>query len=349
MRVDRVVVTGGAGFLGSHVCEALLQDGCAVMCLDNFHTGAPANLANLIEHPRFQVRFFDVTNEIRLSGPVEAVLHLASSGNPADVKGLPLRSLGTGTVGTWPALELARAKGARLVLGSTAEVYGEAEVHPQPEHYWGAVDPVGPGSVHREASRWAEALTAAYRAEEGTDTAIVRIFSTFGPRMRLSDGRAIGTFIRQALRGEPLTVTGDGSQIRSACYVTDLVEGILEVIRSPLPGPINLGAAESRSILQTARDIIAATGSTSSITFIDSRITEPARRVPDITLAGQLLGWRPTVGWEEGLAASVEWARRQLWRADLKPPRSHPRNQLQNIVETSVLQRLPRARSGSDH
>jgi len=323
MRSDRVVVTGGAGFIGSHVCEALLRDGCEVVCLDNFRTGTPANVAEFATHPRFRIRFFDVTHEIRLNGPVDAVLHLASSTAPADYQRLPVRTLGTGATGTWRALELARTKGARLVLGSAAEVYGEPQSNPQPEHYWGAVDPVGPGAVHGEAKRYAEALTAAYRAEEGTDTAIVRIFNTYGPRMRLSDGRAIGTFIQQALRGEPLTVTGDGSQIRSACFVADLVEGLLGVARSPLPGPINLGDPQGRSIRQTAQDVVAATGSSSSITFVDRRVDEPASRCPDITLAGQLLDWWPRTRWQEGLATSIDWAR---------------------ATDLSASQRLPRAR-----
>ena len=327
MRSDRVVVTGGAGFLGSHLCEALLRDDCEVICLDNFVTGTPANVAGLIAHPRFRMRFFDVTNEIRIPGPVDAVLHLASSTAPADARRQPVRSLGTGVAATWRALELARTKGARLVLGSAAEVYGEAQINPQPEHYWGAVDPVGPGSVHGEAKRYAEALTAAYRAEEDTDTAIVRIFNTFGPRIRFSDGRAIGTFIRQALRGDPLTVTGDGSQIRSACYVTDMVEGILRVTRSPLPGPINLGDPQGRSTLQTARDVIAAAGSSSVIRFVDRRVDEPVLRSPDITLAGQLLDWWPTTTWTDGLTASVDWARR---------------------IGLPAAQRLPRARLAMD-
>jgi dTDP-glucose 4,6-dehydratase len=330
MRVDRVVVTGGAGFLGSHLCEALLRDGCEVVCLDDFRTGSPGNLGELLRHPRFQCRLLDVNDEIRIRGPVDAVLHFACSTAPRDYQTQPIRSLGSGATSTWRALELARSKGARLVLGSTAEVYGEPQVHPQPEYYWGAVDPVGPGSVHGEARRYAEALTAAYRAEEDTDTAIVRIFNTFGPRMRFSDGRAIGTFIRQALRGEPLQVTGNGSQIRSACYVTDLVEGILRVTRSPLPGPINLGNPECRSILQTAQDVLAATGSPSSIVFIDRRIDEPTRLSPDITLADQLLDWWPTTSWQDGLAISIAWARSRIQ------------------VTTTAPQRLPRARAAAD-
>jgi dTDP-glucose 4,6-dehydratase len=309
MRSDRVVVTGGAGFLGSHLCEALLQDGCDVICLDNFFTGSRANVAGLIGHPRFRLRFLDVSQEIRLGGPVDAVLHFASATAPADYRRRPTRSLGAGPTSTWRALELARTKAARLVLGSTAEIYGEPQLHPQPEYYWGAVDPVGPGAVHGEAHRYAEALTAAYREDEGIDTAIVRIFNTFGPRMRLADGRAIGTFVRQALRGQPLTVTGDGSQTRTACYVSDMVDGILRMARSPLPGPINLGHPHSRSILQIARDVATAAGSSSPIVFVDRRVDEPVRRSPDIDLAAQLLDWAPTTSWTNGLAATIAWAR----------------------------------------
>jgi dTDP-glucose 4,6-dehydratase len=330
MRVDRVVVTGGAGFIGSHLCEALLRDGCDVVCLDNFLTGTPTNVAGLIAHPRFRLRFCDLTQEIRLDGPVDAVLHLASASSPADRRQLAVRSLRTGAVGTWRALELARAKGARLVLGSSAEVYGEPQIHPQPEHYWGAVDPVGPTSAYSEGQRYAEALTAVYRAQERTDTAIVRIFGTFGPRMRLTDGRAVGTFLRQALRAEPLTVTGDGGQIRSACYVDDLVEGFLRVARSSLPGPINLGEPQGRSVLRTARDVLTATGSTAPVRFVDARVDEPGRRCPDVTLAGQLLDWRPRTPWPEGLATTVSWARRQLGPA--------------GIMDGHALQRLPKAR-----
>ncbi len=327
MRVDRVVVTGGAGFLGSHLCEALLRDGCEVVCLDDFRTGTPANLSAVIQHPRFRMRLHDLNEEIRLDGPVDAVLHFASSTAPADYRRQPIRTLGAGAMSTWRALELARSKCARLILGSTAEVYGEPQVHPQPEHYWGSVDPVGPGSVHGEARRYAEALTAAYRTEERTDTAIIRIFNTFGPRMRLSDGRAIGTFIRQALRGEPLLVTGDGSQIRSACYVADMVEGILRVTRSPLPGPINLGNPHCRSILQTARDVVAAAESTSPIIFVDGRIDEPARRSPDVTLAHQLLDWHPITTWQDGLAISISWARRHR-TVNVPAPQRFPRSRL---------------------
>jgi dTDP-glucose 4,6-dehydratase len=322
MRADRVVVTGGAGFLGSHLCEALLRDECEVVCLDNFLTSTPANIAGLVTHPRFRMRFFDVSNELRIAGPVDAVLHFAAPPAPAERRRRPVRTLGTGVAGTWRALELARTKGARLVLGSASDVYGQAQLDPQPEHYWGAVDPVGPGSLPAEAKRYAEALTATYRTEEDTDTAIVRIFNTFGPRIRFSDGRAIGTFIRQALRGEPLTVTGDGTQIRSACYVTDMVEGILRMTRSPLPGPINLGDPQGRSILQTAQDIIAATGSSSVIRFVDRPVDEPALSSPDITLAGQLLGWWPSTSWADGLAASIAWARRSGGLAAQRLPRA---------------------------
>lgn len=330
MRVDRVVVTGGAGFIGSHLCEALLRDGCDVVCLDNFLTGTPANVAALIGDSHFQLRFCDLTQEVRLDGPVDAVLHLASSSAPADYQRLAIRSLRTGAIGTWRALELARTKGARLVLGSTAEIYGAPQIHPQPEYYWGAVDPVGPNSVHSEAKRYAEAITAAYRAQERTDTAIVRIFNTYGPGMRLTDGRAVGTFLRQALQDEPLAVTGNGAQIRSACYIDDLVEGFLRVARSSIPGPINLGDPQGRSILRTARDIVAATGSRSKVTFVDARVSEPERRCPDVTLADQLLDWRPRTRWADGLATTAAWARQRL-----EPV---------TILDQPAQQRLPRAR-----
>src|SRR3954465_7476889 len=239
--MTRAGVTGGAGFLGSPLCEPLLEDGCEVVALDNFLTGTPANVAHLIESPRFRLMRTDITDYVHVPGPVDLVLHFASPASPIDYLLLPIETLKVGSIGTLHALGLAKEKGARLLLASTSETYGDPQVHPQPETYWGHVNPVGPRGVYDEAKRYAEALTPAYRTYHGVDTTIVRIFNTFGPRMRPNDGRAIPTFIRQALTGEPLTVAGDGSQTRSVCYVDDLVEGIVRLVHSGHPGPMNIG------------------------------------------------------------------------------------------------------------
>jgi dTDP-glucose 4,6-dehydratase len=305
----RVVVTGGAGFLGSHLCDALLAEAAHVLCLDNFLTSTAANIAHLTDRQDFQLMRCDVTDFTDIPGRVDVILHFASPASPADYLRLPIHTLKVGAFGTWHALELAKAKKARFLLASTSEVYGDPQVHPQPEDYWGHVNPVGPRGVYDEAKRYAEALTTAYRANEGADTTIVRIFNSYGPRMRPGDGRAIPTFICQALAGDPLTVTGDGSQTRSVCYVDDTVSGILAMLASDLAGPVNIGNPDERSVLDIARDVITATGSSSGIAFTGRPIDDPGVRRPDTTRARQLLGWEPAVPWADGLARTITWFR----------------------------------------
>ncbi len=309
--VTRVVVTGGAGFLGSHLCERLLEDDCEVVAIDNLLTGTPGNVHHLLSDPRFRLIEYDITNYVHIVGPIHYVLHFASPASPVDYLRLPIETMKVGATGTFHALGLARAKGARLLLASTSETYGDPQVHPQPETYWGHVNPVGPRGVYDEAKRYAEALTTAYRTYHGVDTTIVRIFNTFGPRMRPNDGRAIPTFIRQALAGEPLTVAGDGSQTRSICYVDDLVEGVLRLMRSDHPGPVNIGNPAEMSVLDLARLVLGVTGSSSPITFVSRPQDDPHVRQPDITLARDVLGWEPKVPVEEGLARCVEWFRQR--------------------------------------
>lgn len=316
-RIRRAVVTGGAGFLGSHLCTELRRREVEVICLDNFLTGTAVNIEHLIGDPGFRLVQCDVTDFVHVPGEVDLVLHFASPASPIDYLHLPIHTLKVGSIGTLHALGLAKEKGARFVLASTSEVYGDPQVHPQAEDYWGHVNPVGPRGVYDEAKRFAEAMTVAYRGQHEVDTAIVRIFNTYGPRMRPRDGRAIPTFIRQALAGEPLTVTGDGSQTRSVCFVSDLVRGILDLAWSGHPGPMNIGNPHELSVLQIARDVLEATGSDSAIEFIDRPVDDPRVRRPDTTLARQALGWEPEVPWREGLASTVEWFRTAVEREGL--------------------------------
>jgi dTDP-glucose 4,6-dehydratase len=299
------VVTCGAGFLGSHLCERLLADGSRVTCLDNFLTGRPANVSHLQSFDAFRLVKTDVTDFVHVPGDVDLVLHFASPASPIDYLRLPIETMKVGSIGTLHALGLAKDKGARFLLASTSETYGDPQVHPQPEDYWGHVNPVGPRGVYDEAKRFAEALTMAYRRTHGTDTAIVRIFNTYGPRMRIDDGRAIPTFVQQALKGLPVTVAGDGMQTRSVCYVDDTVSGILALAASDLPGPVNIGCPEEMTVLQIAESIIAATHSRSTISFIDRPVDDPMVRRPDIDLARRELGWEPTVPWQQGLAFTL--------------------------------------------
>jgi dTDP-glucose 4,6-dehydratase len=307
--MTRVVVTGGAGFLGSHLCQRLLGEGHEVVALDNFLTGRPANVEHLLEHDGFQLIKADITHYVHVPGPVDQILHFASPASPIDYLQLPIETLKVGSIGTLHTLGLAKEKGARFLLASTSETYGDPQVHPQPETYWGHVNPVGPRGVYDEAKRYAEALTMAYRRTHAVDTAILRIFNTYGERMRPRDGRAIPTFIRQALRGEPITVAGDGSQTRSVCYVDDLVEGILRLLRSDLPGPVNIGNPHELTMLELAERIRELAKSDSQIVFIERPEDDPTVRQPDITLARTALGWEPRVPLDEGLARTIEWFR----------------------------------------
>jgi dTDP-glucose 4,6-dehydratase len=308
----RAVVTGGAGFLGSHLCEGLLARDYAVVCVDNLLTGSGRNIAHLAERRDFQFLKRDLTGPVRVPGEVDYVFHLASAASPADYLRLPVQTLLVGSAGTLNALRLAEQKQARFVLASTSEVYGDPQQHPQSETYWGNVNPVGPRSVYDEAKRYAEALTRAFRNARGLDTSIVRIFNTYGPRMRPDDGRAIPNFLRQALTGESLTVTGDGSQTRSICHVEDTVRGLLDLAESEHPGPMNIGSPYEISMRDLATLIIELTGSRSELRFIERPTDDPAVRRPDTTLAHEVLGWEPRIPVREGLAATIEWFGREL-------------------------------------
>jgi dTDP-glucose 4,6-dehydratase len=319
IRFRRAVVTGGAGFLGSHLCEQLLSFGCEVHCLDNFLTGTPANVAHLVGDPRFHLTYCDVTDFVHVPGDVDLVMHFASPASPADYLRLPIATMKVGSIGTLHALGLAKDKRARFVLASTSEAYGDPLVHPQPEDYWGNVNPVGPRGVYDEAKRFAEALTTAYRTTHGVDTAIVRIFNTYGPRMRANDGRAIPTFIGQALRGDPVTVTGDGRQTRSVCFVDDTARGILAVANSRLPGPVNVGNPDEMSVVEIARRVISAAGSRSPVRFIPAVVDDPKVRRPDTSLIRRELGWRPEVPWEVGIGTTIDWFRAQQVEVDHAP------------------------------
>ena len=307
--MPHAVITGGAGFLGSHICERLLSEGFAVTCLDNFMTGTPRNVTHLAGRPGFRLLRANVTDFLHVPGPVDYVLHFASPASPIDYLRLPIQTLKVGSLGTLHTLGLAKEKGARFLLASTSETYGDPQVHPQPESYWGHVNPVGPRGVYDEAKRFAEAMTMAYRSHHDVDTAIVRIFNTFGPRMRPDDGRAIPTFIRQALTGSPITVAGDGQQTRSICYVDDLVEGILRLLLSGESGPVNIGNPHELSMLELAELIREVTSSSSPVEFIPRPQDDPCVRRPDITLARTLLGWEPQVPVVDGLKHTVAWFR----------------------------------------
>jgi len=287
----------------------MLRDGYEVLCLDNLSTGTPNNIEHLLGDDRFRLLKVDVTDWIHISGPVDVVLHFASPASPADYLQLPIQTLKVGSVGTFHAVGLAQEKGARFLLASTSEVYGDPQVHPQPETYWGHVNPVGPRGVYDEAKRFAEAMTVAYRDHREVNAAIVRIFNTYGPRMRPDDGRAIPTFISQALRGEPLTVAGDGSQTRSICYVDDLVEGIARLLHSDLPGPVNIGNPHELSVLELAQTICRLAGSSSSIEYVALPQDDPLMRRPDITVASRDLDWTPAVDVETGLQRTIDWFR----------------------------------------
>jgi dTDP-glucose 4,6-dehydratase len=304
-----VIVTGGAGFVGSHLCDALVARGDSVVAVDDLSTGIQSNLDGVRSHPRFELVDADVSAAVPVVGPVDAVMHFASPASPADYLQRPLETLAVGSEGTRRALELATRNGARFVLASTSEVYGDPLMHPQPETYWGNVNPVGARSVYDEAKRFAEALTMAWRREHGTDVGIVRIFNTYGPRLRAGDGRVVSNFLVQAITGRPLTVYGDGSHTRSLCYVDDQVAGILALLDSNLTGPVNIGNPEELTVLELAHLVLELTGSASTISHGPLPSDDPAHRCPDITLARRDLAWEPTVSLVDGLQRTAEFFR----------------------------------------
>jgi len=306
------VVTGGAGFLGSHLCDRLLAEGHQVTCIDNLITGDTANIAHLLGNKRFRFLHHDVTNYIFIEGPVHNILHFASPASPIDYLKVPIQTLKVGSLGTHKALGLALAKNARFLLASTSEVYGDPLVHPQPESYWGNVNPIGSRGVYDEAKRFAEAMTMAYHRYHNIDTRIARIFNTYGPRMRVDDGRAIPAFMSQALRGEDVTVFGDGSQTRSVCYVDDLIEGIYRLLMSEVVDPVNIGNADEIPMLQLANEIIELTGSKSKVVFKELPEDDPKIRQPDTTRARTLLGWYASVNRKEGLKKTLEYFRTKI-------------------------------------
>jgi dTDP-glucose 4,6-dehydratase len=309
---ETILVTGGAGFLGSHLCDRLLDDGFAVIAMDNLLTGSKSNIAHLMGHPDFRFLHHNVTEYIYLSEPLYAVLHFASPASPRDYLDYPIETLKVGSIGTHKALGLAKSCNARFLLASTSEVYGDPAIHPQPETYWGHVNPVGPRGVYDEAKRFGEALTMAYNRVHGVDTRIVRIFNTFGPRMRLNDGRAIPAFMTQVLREEPITIFGDGKQTRSFCYVSDLVEGICRLLRSDVTDPVNLGNPEEWTVLRMAETIRDLAGSDSPIVHEGLPVDDPKVRQPDITKASRDLDWKPTKDIVEGLELTLEYFRKRL-------------------------------------
>ena len=308
----RAVITGGAGFLGSHLCDYLIEKGWDVLCLDNLITGLESNVGHLLNHDRFRMARQDVTRYIQVDGPVDYVLHFASPASPVDYSRLPIQTLKVGALGTHNTLGLALAKKARYLLASTSEAYGDPQVTPQPETYWGHVNPIGPRGVYDEAKRFAEAMTMAYHRAHGVHTHIVRIFNTYGPRMRLNDGRALPNFLHQALTGQPITVYGDGSQTRSFCYVSDLVEGIYRLMVSEEHEPVNIGNPQEITLLEFAQRVKALTGTKSEIVFQPLPVDDPKRRCPDISKARRLLNWEPKVGLDEGLRLTLDFFRKQL-------------------------------------
>jgi dTDP-glucose 4,6-dehydratase len=308
------LVTGGAGFLGSHLCDYLLGRGHRVICVDNLETGSLENIKHFSDGPDFRFEMFDITSHYEVDEPIDFVYHLASPASPIDYARLPLHTLKVGAYGTHNTLGLAKRHRARFLLASTSEVYGDPLVHPQPESYWGNVNPIGPRGVYDEAKRYAEALTMAYLRQQGVDTTIVRIFNTFGPRMRPNDGRAIPTFLRQAMTDKPLTVFGDGSQTRSFCYVDDLVRGLVALAESGVHEPVNIGNPSELSLLEMAELVVELTGSRAEIVFEALPVDDPQVRQPDITRARQLLGWEPEVSLRDGLTRTIEHYSAQLGR-----------------------------------
>src|SRR5687767_11499823 len=305
----RILITGGAGFLGSHLCDRFIKEGYQVIAMDNLITGDIKNLEHLFKHRQCEFYHHDVTKFIHVPGPIDYILHFASPASPIDYLKIPIQTLKVGAMGTHNCLGLAKAKGARILVASTSEVYGDPLVHPQTEEYWGNVNPVGPRGVYDEAKRYMEAITMAYHTFHNVDTRIVRIFNTYGPRMRLNDGRALPAFIGQALRGEDLTVFGDGSQTRSFCYVDDLVEGIYRLLLSDYHQPVNIGNPDEISLKDFAEEILLMTGNKVKIVYKPLPVDDPKQRQPDITRAKQILGWEPTISRKEGLKITYEYFR----------------------------------------